>query len=459
MEEITEVEIKDIILEHLENRSMAALKQVLLDASMHDILGVMQELNLREQAVVFRLLSKEQSLNVFEQLDIGDQEKLIGSFSQERAYEIIEWLDPDDRVRLLDELPAVVASKMLAMLPPEDRAMTNLLMGYEEETAGRIMTPQYVSFKRGMTVEQALEKVKKQARDKETIYTLYVVGEGRRFEGVLSLRDLLTAKPADKIEDIMETNTVYVSVTEDQEEVARTLKRLGLLAIPVVDKEERLVGIITVDDAMDVLEDEATEDMLKQAGLIDAKGEANLSETLTKGSIWAVWKIRMPFLLFTLVGGLIAGFVMGAFEDTLETILMAAFFIPVVLDMGGSTGVQSATIFTRASVLGHIDNKRILKHMTRETFIGFTMGVFTGIICALAVYAWQGVLALALAVGFALVIVMTFASFIGFMTPYVLVKLKMDQAAASGAIITTIKDISGLLIYFALVTLFVGQLM
>ena len=174
----------------------------------------------------------------------------------------------------------------------------------------------------------------------------------------------------------------------------------------------------------------------------------------------------MPFLLFTLVGGIVAAVVMGRFEAVLQSIVVVAFFIPVVMDMGGSTGVQSATIFTRASILGHIEKKRIIKHVGRETFVGFTMGVFTGVICGLAAFLWQGVIAnslttnealsLSFAVGTALVVVMTFASFIGFVIPYILVKMKMDQAAASGAIITTVKDISGLLIYFGLVSLFIG---
>jgi len=466
MEEMKEAEaLKEIILASIESKDINSLKKILLDTPEHEILDVMQTLDEHEQAIVFRLLPKDKSLYVFENLETSDQEHMLGSLTHERAIEVVEWLDPDDRVRLLDELPTEVTKKLIARLSADERAATNLLMGFEAETAGRIMTPNFVRLRRNLKASEALAKVKRKAYDHETIYNLYVTDTKGKLEGIVSLRKLLTAGADEKLEDFMTTEFTSVLTSTDQEEVARLLQKRDILAIPVVDNDGCIVGIITVDDAMDILQEEATEDMFSQAGLVTSN-EANMSETLIKGSLWSIWKIRMPFLLFTLVGGLIAGIVMGGFEDTLVTILMAAFFIPVVLDMGGSTGVQSATIFTRASILGHIEKKRIIKHVGRETFVGFTMGVFTGVICGLAAFLWQGVIAnslttnealsLSFAVGTALVVVMTFASFIGFVIPYILVKMKMDQAAASGAIITTVKDISGLLIYFGLVSLFIG---
>jgi len=455
-------EIKDLILGHLESKDISALKQVLVDTCSHVILDVMQTLDEHEQAIVFRLLPKEKSLYVFENLETSDQEHLLGSLTHERAIELVEWLDPDDRVRLLDELPTEVTKKLVARLSADERAATNLLMGYEPETAGRIMTPNFVRLRRNLKASEALEKIKRKAYDHETIYSLYVTDTKGKLEGIVSLRRLLIAGADEKLEDIMTTEFTSVSTSTDQEEVARLLQKRDILAIPVVDKDGCIVGIITVDDAIDILEQEATEDIFEKAGL--SSNESNLSETLIKGSLWSIWKIRMPFLLFTLVGGLVAGFVMGGFESAISSLVIAVFFVPVVLDMGGSTGVQSATIFTRASILGHIEKKRIVKHITRETFVGLSMGLFTGVLCGAAAFLWQGVfasqpsyieaLSVSLAVGSALIIVMTLAALIGFVVPYILIKLKMDQAAASGAIITTIKDISGLLIYFGLVIMF-----
>jgi len=457
-------EIKGKILELLESKDINALKAILLETPEHEVLDVMQTLDEHEQAIVFRFLPKEKSLYVFENLETSDQEFLLSSLTHERAIEIVEWLDPDDRVKLLDELPTEVTKKLIARLSADERAATNLLMGFEPETAGRIMTPNFVRLRRTLKASEALDKIKRKAYDHETIYNLFVTDAKGKLEGVVSLRRLLISDPSEPLENIMNTDFTSVSTSTDQETVARLLQKRDMLAVPVVNNEGCIVGIITVDDAIDILQEEATEDIFKQAGLTSK--EANMSETLIKGSVWSIWKIRMPFLLFTLVGGLVAGFVMGGFEGTLEAILMAAFFVPVVLDMGGSTGVQSATIFTRASILGHVEKKRIFKHITRETFIGLTMGLFTGIICGAIAFLclWQGFIfsavplanagSLGLAIGTALIIVMTLAAFIGFVVPYVMVKLKMDQAAASGAIITTIKDISGLLIYFGLVVLF-----
>jgi magnesium transporter len=463
MEKMTE-DLKEVILKHLETKDINALKKILLDTSEHEILDVMLTLDEHEQAIVFRLLPKAKSLYVFENLETHDQEHLLGLLTHERAIELVEWLDPDDRVKLLDELPHEVTKKLIAKLSSDERAATNLLMGFEPETAGRIMTPNFVRLRRSLKASEALEKVRRKAYDHETIYSLYITDTKGKLEGIISLRKLLTVDPNEKLEDFMNTEFTSVLTSTDQESVARLLQKRDILAIPVVDNEGCMVGIITVDDAIDILEQEATEDIFEKAGL--SSNESNLSETLIKGSLWSIWKIRLPFLLFTLVGGLIAGFVMGGFEEMLGTIIIAAFFIPVVLDMGGSTGVQSATIFTRASILGHIEKKKVFKHIARETFVGFTMGVFTGVLCGVAVFLWQGVIAdsittnealsLTFAVGTALIVVMTLAAFIGFVVPYILIRLKIDQAAASGAIITTIKDISGLLIYFGLVYLFIG---
>jgi len=452
--------LKKSISSYLKSKDMEALKNMLNAAEDMEVLGAINDLSSEEQAIVYRLLNKDRALFIFEQLDTGLQQKLIHSFTEEKAIEMIAELAPDDRVRLLDELPAGVAKKLLASLSAEERQITNVLMGYEAETAGRIMTPEYVRLRRDMTVEEALEKVKISAKDKETIYTLYITDDGRTLEGVISLRELLIADANEKVENLMQKKVIKVSTDTDQEEVARLLHDLDLLAIPVADKENRLVGIITVDDAMDILEDEATEDMFDKAGMADInRKESSRSVVLVEGSLWDIWKVRMPFLFLTLAGGLLAGSVIDQFEETLHSVAMVAIFIPVIMDMGGNVGTQSSTVFARGVLLGHISMKKIGKHLLKEITVGFSMGVLVGIIAGLAAYIWHGIPGLGLAVGLALMITMTLATLLGFMVPYILIKLNVDQAAGTDPIITTIKDIVGLLIYFVLVNQFLGHLL
>ncbi|MCL2353523.1 MAG: magnesium transporter [Defluviitaleaceae bacterium] len=448
---------KDVIAK-IKAKSMSELKELLNSTNEVDALEIMQGLSADNQAIVFRLLSKDNALFVFERLEINSQQELIESFSHESALEIIEALGPDDRVSLFDEMPAAFVKKMLSALPKEDRDATNLVMGYKSQTAGRIMTTEYVRVSRSLTVADALEKIKENAKEKETIYTIYITDDARKLEGVVSLRDLWIADPAAKVGDVMKEITAKVATDTDQEEVARLLQRLDWLAIPVVDREDRLVGIVTIDDAVDILEDEATEDMMGAAGLKGVAGkEADRSVLLTKGSLPKIWLVRMPFLLIALAGGIAAGFIIEGFEEVLTTAVVVAFFIPVILDMGGSVGSQSSTVFARGLVLGHINTKSFLKPLFKEAAVGLTMGIISGAIAAGIIILWQGDLTLALVVAAALALTMTVAATLGFLTPFVTMKMKLDQAAASAPIITTVKDITGLFIYFALVVLFMSS--
>ena len=456
--------MKDSVLFNLKSKDIGALKLILNSASELDLLNIIQGLSAENQVIVYRLLSKDKALFVFEQLDITDQEKLMRSFTEEAAIEMISELDPDDRVRLLDELPATVAKRMLAALSPAERAATNLLMGYEAHTAGRIMTPEYVRLRKDMTVAEAVERIKLTAKDKETIYTLYVTDYTRKLEGVVTLRDLFFADMDTKIETIMQTSLTSVSTDKDQEEAARLLQKLDLLSIPVVDKENRIVGIITVDDAMDIIEEETTEDIFNQAGLANVSGsEFDRSDVLVNGSMWKIWKVRLPFLVITLAAGFLAGLVIGGFEEALMSSAAVAIFIPLIMDMGGNIGTQSSTVFARGVVLGHIDTSKFMKHFLKETSVGLSIGILVGIvagaIAGIVSYMWQGEPMLGVAVGLALVCTMTLAALLGFLVPYLLIKINVDQAAGSAPIITSIKDISGLLIYFVLVNAFIGTLM
>ena len=445
-------ELHEVITELIEVQDIPTLRATLSGAGEIEILQVLHAVSDENLPIVFRSLSKGQALDAFEQLDSDQQRYLLRSFTDQGATRYVNALAPDARVRLFDEMPAAVATKLLASISPAEREVTATLMGYEPGTAGRIMTPEFISLRAQMTAAQALDKVRKQAAEKETIYTLYVTSEHKRLEGVVTLRELLCAPPSSSISSIMAAPAVSVATTDDQEDVARTMQELDLLALPVVDNENRIVGIVTVDDAIDILEEEVTEDIYKQAGLgtvPSQNSEESRSDVLVNGSFWDIWKVRLPFLLITVVAGMLAGLVIEGFEEALESVVAVAIFIPLIMDMGGNVGTQSSTVFARGVVLGHISQDRFWRHLAKEVAVGASMGLLVGLLAGLAAAFWQGMPMLGVSVGIALFFAMTLAATLGFLVPFVLLKFGMDHAAGSAPIITSIKDIAGLLIYFA----------
>jgi len=447
---------KEAVLTHLYSKEMNGLKKILNNANALDIITIMDDMTNEELVLSYRLLSKNLALEVFEGLDNNDQQKLITLLTEKEAVSVFVELAPDDHARLLEELPATVAKHMLANLDKEDRDAVNLLMGFAPETAGRLMTPEYVRLNKSWTVGEALDKITAVALEKETIYILYVTDESRKLEGVTTLRTLLISDKSTLVSEVMDSDVATFQTNTDQEEVARALQILNVLAVPIIDSEDRLVGIVTVDDAMDILEDEATEDMFAQAGI--AGKEHAKSESLIEGTFAKICRLRLPILAIALFGGILAAGVMEQFEDILEAVAATAFFIPVIMDMGGSVGTQSATIFARGLVLGHINEKKIWKHIAKESIVGLAIGVMSGLIVGLIAYIWLGMVNLAIALSLSMMITMTLAAFLGFIVPYLLIKFKGDHATGSGPIITTIKDITALFIYFGLVLLFMGSM-
>ena len=450
--------LKEKVQAFIAEKDLDALKDLLNTTETVELLHTFYDLSLDEQVIVFRFLNKDEALALFEQLDTEEQENLIRSFTDDKTIEFVNELAPDDRVKLLDELPATVAKKLLNALTPDEWAATNLLLGYKAQTAGRIMTTEYLTLKSDMTVVDVLARVREQAKEKETIYNLYVTSTAKQLEGVLSLKELLMAELNDKVADIMNKKPISVTTDTDQEETAKLLQELDLLAVPVVDKENRLVGIVTIDDAIDILEEEATEDIMDAAGLAEVRGsEKSRSEVLLKGSTWQIWRVRLPFLLITLVAGIAAGLILEGFEDILESIVIIAFFIPLIMDMGGNVGSQSTTVFARGVALGHVNMKKFFKLFVKEAWIGFSMGVLLSAVTFGVIYFWLGNVRLGIAVAGALTLTMTIASSLGFLVPYVLIKLNVDQAAGSAPIITSVKDITGILIYFGFIALLLGS--
>ncbi len=444
----------------LEQKNLAPLKEYLSSLSASEVVEGLLQCEDKDKPVVFRLLPKELAIEVFEMLDLGVQGDLVEALSNEETLELLGQLDPDDQVRLFDELPAKVAKRLLNALPRQQYQAAARLMGYADDTVGRIMSPVYVDVKKNMTAGQALERIRRRKRGDDTVVnTVYITDQNRCLVGVLPLSTLVGAEPDTPVEALLKSESPEVVCTHGhQEEAARLLQQLNVVELPVLDREERLVGVLTFDDAMDVLREEVTDDMFDKVGLVEvSKRESDRSYHLLNGSFFHIVAVRVPFLLITLVGGMLAGLVIERFEETLQAVVATAVFIPVIMDMGGNVGTQSSTIFTRAMVLGQINVGQFIRYWLREICHGFGMGVILGIIGGLTAMFWQGLPALGLAVGVSLALTIMIAVAIGFLVPFALVKLGFDQAAGADPLITTIKDIFALLIYFTSVAVFLPQ--
>jgi magnesium transporter len=437
------------------NKQIDQLKAALQSISTHELIDVVERFDLSAQVTLLRLMAKDKALALFEWMDVHHQQALLQSFSDEAAMDYFSALEPDDRLRLMDELPAGIAKRLLSALSPEEYALTALLMGYEPNTAGHIMTPKYIRLDITMKVSQALDKVRRVGPQLETINHLYVTDEQRRLEGMIALSDLILASPERSVVELMNAHKISVRTDARDTQVAKLLQDTDLIAVPVVDFEGRLVGVVTIDDALDVLAEDALDAVFDKVGFVELnQRESDRSQVLINGRLVDIWRVRIPFLIITLIGGLMAGGLIAFFEETLEAIVAVAFFVPVVMDMGGNVGTQSSTIFTRALVLGQIDFKAFVRHWLREVWVGASMGLILGALGGALAWLWQGSVELSGVVAIALAFTIVIATALGFLVPYVLVKLGLDQAAGSDPIITTIKDISGLAIYFALVQAF-----
>ena len=435
-------------LQHcLEARDYATAKELLNRLPPVTAADCLAELPPRQRAVAFRLLEKSRALEVFESLDARDQHELLEELRDEQVLHLIEEMSPDDRVRLLDELPAKVAKDLLARLSPGEREATNVLLGYPPGTAGRIMTPEYVSIQGQLTVREALEKVRRSGLDKETIYTIYVTSSDRRLEGVVSLRTLVMADPDRPVLELMQRDVVRVSTFDDQEKVAAVVADHDLLAVPVVDSENRLVGIVTVDDIMDVMQQEASEDIHRLGGVAPAR-RAGQERYFELGLLGRLAR-RLPWLAVLAVADTISGGLISLFEDTLTAVAALAFFIPIIMDSAGNTGSQMVTLVVRGLATGELHPRRFWRAVLQEAATGLCLGLVLGALAFALAVLRTGDVRLGLAISGAMVGTITVAGLVGTLLPFVFKGLRMDPAVASGPLITTVGDAVGLLIYFS----------
>ena len=428
----------------LDQQNFQGAKALLVPVQPADIAEAIEGLPEAMQAIAFRLLSKNEAIEVYENLDSSVQQILIEDFKRQDVQDIVDKMSPDDRARLFDELPAKVVRRLLTQLSPQEREATALLLGYEADTAGRIMTPEYIALKEGWTIARALEHIRNRAPMSETIYYLFVTDVARRLTGILSLRHLVMGQPDQTIGELMTREVVSVQTDTDQEEVAQLIRRYDFLAVPVVDTEQRLVGIITVDDVIDVLEEEATEDIYALGGV--QSGGDNYFQT----NLLTVARKRVVWLSVLLLTNTVTTWVIRSQESILEQVVVLAAFIPLLIGSGGNVGAQSSTVVIRGINTNELDNKSARRVIGREAIAGAFLGIMLGLVVTLWAYVLQGSLAVAVVVGISLVAIAVLASTAGAALPFLFSAIGFDPALMSAPFITTIVDVLGVLIYLNL---------
>ncbi len=417
-----------------------------------DLAELVDELGDEQKKELFGLLSDEDAALIIQEMEDFDQVSLLRLLTRHRASAILREMSADDATDLVGELPEEEARELLALIDEEAEEIKGLLK-YPEDTAGGLMTTEFIALPEDIPVEEAIARLREVAPDAEIVYYVYVVDVQTKLSGVLSLRDLIAADDGTLLRDIMFRNIISVQVEMDQEEVARVVSRYDLLAVPVVDGDNRLLGIITVDDILDVIEEEATEDIYRLTGTGEVTGV-----DILQASVFGLARKRMPWLLISLMGGLLSGSVIGAFENTLETIVILAVFIPVIMDMGGNVGTQSSTLFVRGLATGEIGPAEVWRYFFRETRVGLTIGLVNGIFVSVVATLWQGMPLLGVVVGVAMFSTITLAALIGTLVPMFFNHYGIDPAITAGPFVTTIKDVTGLLIYFWIATAFMEHL-
>ena len=430
------------LVELIERKKFDDLKAVLTELFPQDIAELIEDLEESQKAIVFRLLPKALATEVFEHLSHFEQETLLASFSTARIKEILEEMSPDDRTELLEELPAKVVKKWIGWLSPEDRTMINKLLNYPEESVGRLLTPDFVDLRMNMTAKKAIKRIRKIGLDKETVFYLYVIDDQRILVGVVSLKDLVLAEPDTLVQDIMFEDFVAVHAGDDQEEAANLAQKYDFIALPVLDKENRLIGIVTIDDLIDVIEEEVTEDFHKMAAMSPPEEEyfaANVFRLMSRRVLW------LSLLLFT--GG-ISSSIMKAYSNTIETGVSLRFFIPMLLGTFGNSGTQSATLVIRGIATGEIESHDFSKVIRREVVVGLLLGAVLGGLGCLRVYVSQHDIWLSLSTGLTILCALIVATLAGSSLPLIFERFKLDPAVLAGPSITTIMDVLGLIIYF-----------
>jgi len=449
MEEEKVEQLVDTIEEHLEDGKVEELKSIIESQYPSDIADAIKELDDDEQDLVFGLLEHEQASDVLEEADTATRLEIIEDLEVDELSDIIATMPPDEAVDLLEDMPVEKAEDVLEQIPEEESEQLKELLEYPPDSAGGIMTPVVVKVRENTTVEQALEHLRRTVEPDAIFYT-YVVDNAGKLLGVVSARKLVTSDLTIQIRDLLEERLITVPAEMDQEEVARMFNKHNLLAMPVIDAADRLVGQITVDDAMEVMEEEATEDAFKLAGTDDSE--------LKSKSAFKIARVRLVWLLICLLGTIVSGTVIRIFQPTLSHVIAMTAFIPAIMAMGGNSGLQTTTVTVRGLATGELNSVKLFRIIWREIRVSLLIGIVCGIIIGILAKFWIEQTILGAIVGCAMFFTITFASTLGVILPLMFNKLKIDPAVASGPFITTMNDTFSLLIYFTLISLMLKYL-
>lgn len=453
--EMTMDTIVQTILELLEEKKYSKARDEILKNNAVDIAEiieeVIEELGMEKAIVLFRTLPKDISVEVFAYLPIDDQIDIINRITDKEVQHIIDELAFDDMIDVLEELPANLVDKILEKSSKEERKLINTFLHYPETSAGSLMTPDYISLRKDMTVAEAMVYIKQEGMDRETVYTCYVKDAGRRLLGIVSLRNLVISDDDVTVETLMHEDMIYVNVLDDQEEVSDAFKKYGFLAIPVVDNERRLVGIITVDDILDVIDEEATEDFQKMAGM------AVSTEEYLDMSVWHHVKNRLPWLFVLMCSYIITGSIIRNFEAMLSEVIVLVAYMPMLMGTGGNSGSQSATLVIRSLALGDVDLRDAGWVLWKEIRVSFIIGVALSILNFARIFWLDGESALiALTVCGSMLIIVMAAKTIGSMLPLAAKRIGIDPALMASPMIASLTDMVSVCTYFALATLILG---
>ena len=438
-----EENVKEVLFDLVSRKQFRQLKDELCEMNEFDIASFLEELDSEKQIIIFRMLPKELASDVFACLEVETQEHIINSITDKELAYIIEELYVDDAVDMLEELPATVVKRVLQNAAPSTRLQINEFLKYPENSAGSIMTAEYIGLKKSMTVQEAFAYIRKHGYDKETIYTCYVMDAKRMLEGVVTVKDLLMNDYEVKIEDIMDTNVIKAVTTDDKEEIADLFNKYDLLSLPVVDHENRLVGIVTIDDAVDVMEEEATEDFEKMAAMLPSE------KPYLKTSVLELAKNRITWLLVLMISSMLTGGILTRYEDAFQVMPLLVSFVPMLTDTGGNAGSQSSTMIIRGMTIGEVASSDIFKVIWKEARVSVIVGLILGLVNFIRlVIQYPGQPLVALTVVLALFATVFVAKVIGGILPIIAKRLKLDPAIMAAPLITTIVDAVSLVIYF-----------
>ncbi len=435
----------------LENRQYRSAREEILKFNGVDAAEILEEiieeLGINIAIVVFRMLPKDMSVEVFSYLTTDDQKDIINGITDVELSYIIDELDFDDKIDVLEELPANIVDKILEKSTKAERKLINTFLNYPDDCAGSLMTPEYISLEGSMTVREALKHIKDEGMDSETVYTCYVKSGGRKLEGIVSLRTLVISDDDVLISDLMHTDFVDVNVYDDQEEVSDAFMKYGFLAIPVVDNEGRLVGIVTIDDIMDVIEEETTEDIERMAGVLSDDDDRAYLDI----SVWGHIRSRIMWLTLMMFTAMITGGILGAFEDMLTPTLVC--YIPLLMGTSGNAGNQAATLVTRGIAVGDLDTDDVLKVLWKEFRISIGVCLVLGSINFIKVLVIDRVdITTAIIINLSLVIIVVIAKMLGGLIPMAAKKLGIDPALVANPLLTSLSDMISVITYFAIAT-------